>query len=125
MRKILRYTLLHIFALITLNQLWRNLTFTNQIPTIIKVAFILTIFELILKPIVKLLLLPINILTLGTIRIFINTLGLYLAVFLLNDFSVNPISHPRFTTQGFLTFLVSSLTLSLVFFIYNKILTRK
>lgn len=125
MRKILRYTLLHLFTLVTINELWHNLTFAYQISTLIKVAFILTVFELILKPIVKFLLLPINILTLGTIRIFINTLGLYLAVFLLNDFSVNSISHPRFTAQGFSTFLLTSLTLSLVFFIYNKILTRK
>jgi len=125
MRKILRYTLLLIFSLITVNQLWRNLFFGNQIVTLIKVGFILAIFEIILKPIIKLLLLPINILTLGTIRIFINTLGLYLAVFLLDDFTVQPLSYQQFTFTGFWGFVTTSLSLSLIFFIFNKILTRK
>ena len=84
MKKLLKYIILFTFSLITANQIWQNLSF-EQIPlTIIKVAVILTIFELLLKPIIKILLIPINILTLGLFRMVIDTLGLYLAVFFLD-----------------------------------------
>lgn len=135
MKKILRFTLILAFALITHNQIWQNLFFENNVITIIKVAVILAIFELLLKPIIKILLLPINLLTLGTIRIVINTLGLYLAIFLIGDFQVNNIFLPRtqwqginipqFQFQSFFAFLVSSLTISFILYIYNLILTKK
>lgn len=124
MKKILKYTMLLSFSLLSANYVWRNLVFSQDVTSLIKVALVLTIFELILKPILKFLLLPINILTLGTIRIFINALGLYLAVFLLDDFLVNPIDHPRLHLQGFPSFLLTSFTISLIFFIFSK-LSRK
>lgn len=94
MKKILKFTLLFAFAIVVQNEFWKNFSFGHQVETIIKVSFILTIFELFLKPILKILLLPINFLTLGLIRLVINTLGFYLAVFLLGDFSVSDISLP-------------------------------
>ncbi len=135
MKKFLKYTLLFIFALITENQLWHNLTFDNIPLTIIKVALILALFELVLKPIIKILLLPINILTLGTIRIVIATVGLYLATFFLDDFHLDDIFSvsttfqgfqiPQFHFTGFLGYLVSSFTLSFLIYIYNLILIKK
>lgn len=135
MKKFLKFTLLFIFALITENQIWQNLVFDDIPLTIIKVALILSIFELVLKPIVKILLLPINILTLGTIRIVINTLGLYLATFFLADFHLNNIfmvstnfagfQIPQFHFVGFLAYLVSSFTLGFLIYIYNLILIKK
>jgi len=94
LKKILKFTLLFAFAIVVQNEFWRNFSFDHQIETIIKVSLILTIFELFLKPILKILLLPINILTLGLIRLVINTLGFYLATFLLIDFSIHDISLP-------------------------------
>jgi putative membrane protein len=135
MKKILKYILLFIFALITENQIWHNLTLDNIPLTIIKVALVLAIFELILKPIIKILLLPINFLTLGTIRIVISTLGLYLATFFLEDFHLDDIfivqstfqgfKIPQFHFTGFLGYLVSSFTLSFLIYIYNRILIKK
>lgn len=101
MKKILKFILLISFALALQNQIWGNLIFSHHTWTIIKVAVILTIFELLLKPVIKILLLPINVLTLGLFRIVINTVGFYLAVFLLSDFQVNPIHTPAFIWQGF------------------------
>lgn len=135
MRKILKQSLLTIFALATSNLIWLNLFFATIPGDLIKVAFILALFELIIKPLVKILLLPINILTLGTIRIVINTLGLYLAVFLLDTFRVNPIliqSHswqgfniPTLSFTGFWTFLISSITINLIVSFYKLILFKK
>lgn len=126
MKKILRYTILFVFSLITANQIWHNLSF-QQIPlTIIKVAIVLAIFEIILKPIVKILLIPINILTLGLFRVVINTLGLYLAIFFLSDFKVGNIyiSQYNYHVDGFWAFLLTSFTTGTILYIYNHILHK-
>lgn len=101
MKRILKLTLLISFALITQNQIWSNLQFQTPIISVVKVAFVLSIFELILKPIIKVLLFPINVLTLGMFRIVINTVGFYLAAFILADFTVGPIHTLPVTIQGF------------------------
>lgn len=126
MKKILRYIILFVFSLATSNQIWHNLSF-QQIPlTIIKVAIVLAIFEIILKPIVKILLIPINILTLGLFRVVIDTLGLYLAVFFLSDFQVGNIyiSQYNYHVTGFWAFLLTSFTTGTILYIYNQILHK-
>jgi putative membrane protein len=135
MRKILKYTLLIAFTLALQNQLWQNLVFSQNIWTIVKVAFILTIFEILLKPVIKILLLPINILTLGLFRIVINTVGLYLAVFLISDFQVNPISLnalswqgiiiPTLNFVGFWAYVINSITQNFLLSIFKFILQSK
>ncbi len=135
MKKILKFTLLISFALVTQNQLWKNLVFEQTIWTIIKVAFILSIFELLLKPIIRILLLPINILTLGLFRIVINTFGFYLAIFLLSDFQVNSIKTastfwqginiPGFIFNGFWAFVVSSMSLNILLYFFKLIIKPK
>jgi len=126
MKKILKYILLFTFSLLTANQIWQNLSF-QQIPlTIIKVAVILTIFELLLKPIIKILLIPINILTLGLFRMVIDALGLYLAVFFLSDFQVGNIyiSQYNYHVNNFWAYLLSSFTIGTILYIYNFILRK-
>lgn len=134
MKKILKFILIISFCLVTHNYFFNNLTFSQQLLTILKTAAILSIFELILKPIVKIILLPINILTLGTFRIIINTFGLYLATFLLGDLEVKILVIPEinfhtfhigtFTLPGFFAFLGTSLSLSIIFHFYKFILSK-
>ncbi|HEX8923558.1 MAG TPA: phage holin family protein [Patescibacteria group bacterium] len=135
MKKLLKFTILIAFSLLTENYLWGNLTYDNAVYTLLKVSVILMIFELLLKPIIKLLFLPINLLTLGSIRFVIDTLGFYLAVFLLSDFHLGNIhlppsvffgfTLPEFKFSGFFAYLVSSLTLSFILYFYNSILIKK
>ena len=134
MKKILRFTLLLTFALITTNYIWGNMSLNNP-STIIKTALILAVFEVILKPIIKIITIPINLLTLGLFRIIINTLGLYLAVFLFEAFTVNNINSPAtkilgFTVpqlqfQNFWAYLVTSFTISFILYFFNLILKKK
>ena len=134
-RKIAKLTLLLTFCLITHQQIWANLDFSSLASAIIKVAFILAIFETIIKPIIKILLLPINILTLGTLRLVISTLGLYLAVFFIDGFSLLNISTtganwqglniPPFHFSGFFAYLVSALTINLTLGFFSLILYKK
>lgn len=121
MKKILRYTLFLAFALVIENEIWSNLSFSPKIETILKVAIILAIFELILKPILKVLLLPITFLTLGLIRIVINTLGLYLAAFLIAGFSVSSIQLFSYSLSGFFAYLFTSTVISTFLYIFKKL----
>jgi uncharacterized membrane protein YvlD (DUF360 family) len=135
MKKILRLTLLFTFALVTANLIWSNLYFQFIPWTIIKTAFILSIFEVLLKPLLKIILFPINLLTLGFFRIVIETFGLYLAVFLFSDFQIQnihtPASNfygltlPQLNITGFWVFLVTSLTIGLLLNIFNLIVRKK
>lgn len=135
MKKILKLTLLFTFSLITVNQIWGNLEFTNIPWTIIKTAFILSVFEVLLKPILKIILFPINLLTLGLFRIVIDTLGLYLAAFIFSDFYVKNIHTlqtsflglqiPGLNFNNFVAFLVTSLTIGLVLNFFTLIIKKK
>lgn len=121
MKKILKYALYLGFALVVENEIWGNLSFSPKIETIIKVALILAIFELILKPIIKILLLPVTFLTLGLIRIVINTLGLYLATFLISGFSVNSLQLFNYPLTNFLAYLFTSFIISTLLYIFKKL----
>lgn len=132
-KRIAKYTLLSVFALLAVSKIWSNIDPTNLL-VIVKAALVLALFEIILKPIVKLLLLPINILTLGLFRIIINTLGLYLAIYFVPEFSVNNIATagfsqsgfaiPPFQFVGFFAILVSSFTVSSVFYLFKSLCTK-
>ncbi len=126
MKKILRYIILFSFSIVTANLIWQNFYFQQTPWTIIKVAVILTIFELLLKPIIKILLIPINILTLGLFRIVIDTLGLYLAIFFIADFQVGNIyiSQYNYHVNNFWAYLLSSFTVGTILHIYNSILRK-
>ena len=121
MKKILKYTLYLSFALVIENQIWNNLTFQPKIETIIEVALLLAIFELILKPVIKILLLPITFITLGLFRIVINTLGLYLATFFISGFSVSSINLFGYHLNAFLAYLATSFIISTLLFIFKKL----
>lgn len=125
MKKILKFTLLFTFAIEATQLLTKNINYNEDVFTLIKVAFILTIFELLLKPIIKLLLLPINIITLGTFRTVINTLGLYLAIFLVNNFEINNFYLFSYYLKGFWAFFFTSLIINLILNLFNSILSKK
>lgn len=120
MKKFFKYSLYLAFALVLHQEIWGNLTFgPDRIFTLIKASLILAFFELILKPIVKLLLLPITILTLGLIRIVINTLGLYLVTYLLPVITVSSFDIYSWHLTNFLAYLGTSFFISLFLYIFK------
>ncbi len=135
MKKIFRHLILYCFSLIVANFFTHNLVFDGTIKSYLLVALILTVFELILKPIIKILLFPITLLTLGLFRSVIDTLGLYLAVFLMpyfyiNDIIIQPFSLvglniPFTQISGFWAYFATSFIISLVFHLFSKILIIK
>ncbi len=125
MKKLLKFTLLFTFALQTTHLLTKNLYYNDDLWTLIKVAFVLAIFEILLKPIIKLLLLPINIITLGTFRTVINTVGLYLAIFLIINFKIDNFNLFGYYIAGFWAVFFTSLIINLILNLFNSILSKK
>lgn len=122
MKKFFKYTLYLSFALVLQQELFKNLNFDpNRLLVIIKVGLILSFFELFLKPLVKILLLPISILTLGLIRIVINTLGLYLAAFLVPAFTVSSFVIYGWHLTGFWAYLGTSFFISSFLYFFKII----
>jgi putative membrane protein len=80
--------------------------------TALAVVVVLTLLNLLVKPLIQLLTLPINILTLGLFSFIINALILWLAAYLVKGFSID----------SFFTALVASVVIALVSLVVNKLI---
>lgn len=69
--------------------------------TFIIAGFFLTLMYKILKPILNLVSLPLNILSLGMFSFFINVIIFYLATILVPNISISEFTYPGFTLVGF------------------------
>lgn len=123
MKKILKYWFITSLSLLAVGQLGHSFTFANGYLTVIEAALLLTFFEYFLKPIVKLLFLPINLLTLGALRWLIDVLALFMATTFINGFQVHGFTFtgitiggfvaPPFAFSGFLAYIISAFWLNL------------
>ncbi len=101
MKKLLKYWLIGILSLLAVAQLGHVFVFANGYLTVIEAALFLTIFEYFLKPLVKLLFLPVNIVTLGSLRWLIDVLALFLATAAVPSFQVKTFAFAGFQSNGF------------------------
>lgn len=123
--KLLKYSLLAIFSLWIHNELWKNLSIDGGIVSYVIAGIILGVFEVFLKPIIKILLLPINFLTLGLIRLVIDTLGFYMVVFLMNNFELKTMTTWGYRWEGFFAYLATSFSFGIILNILKRILIKK
>jgi putative membrane protein len=126
MKKILKLLVFNLIALRLTAEIIPSISFSPGLKTILLAALALTGFEYLLKPIAKILFLPINILTLGTLRWVINVIGLYLVTLFVDGFSVSAYSFPGLNWQGLIIPAISFslvLTYILVSFFINLVTT--
>ncbi len=124
MKKLLRRLVSSIIALKTTSLIMPIISFEEGFKTLFLTAFALTAFEYLLKPIAKLLFLPINILTLGTLRWVINVIGFYLVTIFIKGFSITSYQFPGSNWQGFIipaincsllfTYIIAALVINLI-----------
>ena len=94
----------------------------NSLQTLITAAIVLTILNKLVIPIIKLLLLPINLITLGLFRWVSNVIALILLHILVNGISIHAFQFSGFEYSGF---VVPSFPISLLFsYILTAILLR-
>ncbi|MFH1601850.1 MAG: phage holin family protein [Candidatus Shapirobacteria bacterium] len=101
MKKIIREWFIHLIALQAIAWLTGALDFSTGLRAWFLSTLVLTIFSLFLKPLLKLLLLPINLLTLGLLRWVINVAGLILAVYLVEGFQIANFHFAGYSSNGF------------------------
>jgi len=105
-------------ALLLVAHFTQAIDYQNQLSNLLLVASLLTITQLIVKPILKLLLFPLNILTFGLVNLFLGVVIFYVIAHLTPGFSLHPFSlNLYFTTlivTGWWIYVVITLILNLV-----------
>lgn len=124
MRKILRYFLINLSALFLTTRIISGLTYSGGVKSLLTGALVFMLINLILVPLLKILLLPLNLLTLGFFAWVVNVLALYalttivsdfkLLPFTFNGFNLNGISIPAYNLSPFLVAIAASLMISII-----------
>jgi putative membrane protein len=96
MKKFLRAFIFHGGVLLFVSTQIGGIQFADPVKTLAFAAIALTLVEILMKPVINLMLLPLNLITLGTFRWVANVLTLYLATVLVSGFKI-----VEFTYRGF------------------------
>lgn len=112
MKTILRAIFLNLITLYLVALFYPGLTINNEPITYLSAAFVWTILNKIVKPIIKLLLLPINLITLGLFSWMVNVITLFLLKYFIKGIAI-----AAFTTQGinYAGFAIPSMHFNLLF----------
>ncbi len=100
MKTLLRYFLINLSSLWITTEFIPGLTYTGGIKSLLSGAFAFMVINFILVPLLKIMLLPLNLLTLGFFAWLTNVLALY-ALTTISDFQLVPYSFPGYVISGF------------------------
>ncbi len=112
MKAILRSLFLNGLVLYFAVLVFPGINFNGQLDTLFLAAVTLTFLNYFIKPIIKLLLLPINLITLNLFGWVANVITLFLVTVLVSGFKVIPFHFVGFAYQGF---IIPALDISLIF----------
>lgn len=101
MKSLLRFLLVNTAAIYTVAYLLPGVDYSNSWEILLTTAAVLGVVNLVVRPLVKVVTLPINILTLGIFSWLINVLMVYLVTQFVPQFTVEAFSWPAFEWQGF------------------------
>lgn len=124
MRRILRSILINAASIWLVSLAATGIVLERGFETLLVAAFALGIINLLIKPIINILLLPINLITLGTFRWLVNVAALYLVTLIVPDFKIIPFEFsglsfrgiiiPAFSLNLILSFIVITFLISLI-----------
>lgn len=102
MRGFLKTILVNLFTFFFISKFIGGIDFSEKISVLLLASFCLALFNLIIRPILNLLLMPINLLTLGAFRWVINLAVLYLVTLFVPEFRIVGFTFPGFSFSGFI-----------------------
>lgn len=102
MKSLLRETLTNAFSLFILTQILSGIKVGGGYETYLLAGLVLSILYKVLKPILSLISLPLNILTLGATSFFINILIFYISTSIIPNVSINPFIFQGANFAGFI-----------------------
>lgn len=100
MRSLLRYYLINLTALLVTTRLIPGLTYSGGVKSLLLGGLVFSIINFLLVPLLKILFLPLNLLTVGLFAWLINVLALYALTTIVSDFQLIPYSFPGATILG-------------------------
>lgn len=101
-KKYLRLFLVNLVSFWLVSKLVEGVNYSGGLQTLAWAALALMIVNLAVKPLVNLLLLPINLITLGAFRWLVNVLTLYLVILIVPQLKISAFLFPGFNYQGFI-----------------------
>jgi len=101
MKKQFRNTFVNFAALFLVSKLTNGINFSDNYITLFWAASLLTVLNLIIRPILNLILTPINLITLGAFRWVINVLIILMISLILPEFRIIKFAFPGFSYRGF------------------------
>lgn len=101
MKTLLRYFLINLGSLYVATRIIPGLTYTGGFKSLIIGAFAFMLINWILVPLLKILFLPLNLLTVGLFAWLINVLALYALTTIVSDFQLIPYTFNGFYTSVF------------------------
>jgi putative membrane protein len=124
MKRILRLYFIEVLALYAIGLVVRGLIFEKGIETILITAAALALCFYLVKPILNILLLPLNLLTFGLFRWLSSTIAIYLVTLVVPGFKVDGfafsglstkwIDIPALNFNGILAFIAFSFLISII-----------
>lgn len=102
MKSFLRNIFINFLTLLLISNLTKAINYSENYLVLIWAAFFLTLLNLLVKPILNLLLMPINLLTMGAFRWVINAIVIFLVTIIVIDFRIHGFTSPGFSFSGFI-----------------------
>ena len=115
--KLIIRILINAFTIWITSMLLTSFNFTGSILNLVIVAVIFGLVNALVRPIVKLLTLPINLMTLGLFTLVINTLMLMLTVWLSDSLSLTGGFFQNFLVAFFAAIIISVVSMILSWFL--------
>lgn len=100
MRGIIRNIIINFISLFIVAQTIKGIDYSQKILVLFWASFYLSLFNLVIKPLLNLLLMPINLITLGAFKWIINVIVLFLVTFFVAEFRIVPSSFPGLSLGG-------------------------
>lgn len=123
MKSLLRSFLINCFSLFVIAKMVNGFSFAKGNETLLFAALVLCLVNLFIKPLINILLLPINLITLGTFRWLVNVATLLLVTLIVPEFqiigfkflglSIGTFALPAYSASGLFALILNSLLLSL------------
>jgi putative membrane protein len=124
MKTILKAYLVSLVSLYLVSQTISGMVFRNGLETILITAAALAISALLIKPVINILLIPINLMTFGLFRFLSSAITFYLITMVVKDFNIiefnfagistHYFSLPPLILHGLLAFVAFSFTISFI-----------
>ena len=102
MKGFFRNTLFNAFTLFLITQLLPGVKVYGGLPTYIFGGLVLTVLLVILRPVLNLLAMPLNLVTLGMFSFLVNVIIFYLLTVLVIGISITAFTFPGYSYSGFI-----------------------